>query len=338
MAQITGAAFDNSKLNAFFNLTLPKIEKDVKDVIFNYHTYTKFMDKIGAIKRGQSGDGTYIQWEQARNGSVKARSFSDPIDLQDPDLNRTGFEQYGEYTGAIPLNHVIEAKNSGMEALIKYIDSRRQNLTKTMSYILNFDGMNGSGSYPAMTGIATLISTTPTAGTLHGVTRSGNTYVQNKQADSTVSTTVGFGVKVIFDVEQLLKEASKGMGGREFDLAITDKTTHSQIAYFLPDLGNSQRVIISSGKDIPGDQLKWAGENTYHLGDALVIWDKDAPSDAIRWLSKDKVHINILKDCDFVTARTHAERSFNRAILLGVACQQVNYIPPYTAVLHSFAS
>ncbi len=338
MAQITGAAFDNSTLTAFFNLTLPKVEKDVKDVIFNYHTYTRYMDKIGAIKRGQSGDGTYIQWEQARNGSVDARAFSDPIDLSDPDLHRTGFEDYGQYTGAIPLDHVIEAKNAGPEALIKYVNARRQNLTKSMSYKINYDGMNGSGSFPAMTGLATLISKTPTSGTLHGVTRSGNSYVQNQQANSTCSTTVGFGTKVIYDTELLLKDASKGMGGREFDLAVTDKTTHSQIAYYLPDLGNSQRVVITDGKDIPGDQLKWAGENTYHLGDALVIWDKDCPTDAIRWLSKEKVCMNILKNCDFVTARTHAERSFNRAILLGVACQQVNYYPPYTACLHTFGS
>jgi len=341
VAILTGASFDNSTLTNFFNVTMAKIDKDVKDAVFNRHTFMKYMKQIGAVVEDQTGDGIHIAWETSRGGNVAARAFTESVELTDPDLHRYGYEDFAEYTGAIPISHTVLQKNAGPERLIPYLDSRKKNLEKSMAYRINYDAMNGSGTFPAMVGIANLISTTPTTGTIHGVGRSGNAYVQNQQLDSTVSTTVGMGVIAIHDIETLLKNASKGMGDREFDLALMGKTVHTNVAYYLPDLGNSQRVIVNSndnGNNVPANQLKYAAENTFYLGDALAIWDNDAPSDSIRWFNKDTLQMRILKNCNFVTRDTQAERSFNRALLCGVSCQMVCCNPKYTGVLHSFTS
>ena len=180
MATIYGGSFDSTTLTNFFNLTLPKIDKDVKDAIFKENTYLSYMDAAGAIDRGQTGDGIYVQWEMAENSSVAARAFSSPIPLNDPDINRAGFQQYGEYTGAIPVDYITLKKNSGKEKLIAYLESRKKNMINTLKKTINNDLMNGSGAYPTAIGLTQLIATSPTAGSIHGVARSGNTWAQNQ--------------------------------------------------------------------------------------------------------------------------------------------------------------
>ena len=338
MATIYGGSFDSSTLTNFFNLTLPKVDKDVRDAIFKENTYLMYMDRANAIDRGQTGDGVYIQWEMAENSSVAARSFSSPIPLTASDKNRAGFQQFGEYTGAIPIDYVTLKKNSGKEALINYIESEKKNLIKTMKKTINNDLMNGSGSYPTAIGLSQLIATSPTAGTIHGVTRSGNTWAQNQQASASCSTTDGFGVICLSDIYGLLQDASTGMGEQDFNLAVMDKTVYRNMQYYLPDLANSQRVVVDSGKDVPGMQMKYAAENTWYLGEALAIWDNLAPSDSIRWLNTDLVRIKVLSDCDMVTAMRNSHNSFSDAILTGMALTQVNLNPRYSAVLNAFSS
>ena len=341
MATIYGGTFDSDTLTNFFNLTLPKIDKEIRDAYFKDRVFTRYMDSLGAVDRNQTGDGCYIQWEMDEGGNVDSRAFSSPIGLVAPDIHRTGVENYGEYTGAIPIDHVTLAKNSGPEKLIPYLDSYTKNMKKKISTKLNYDMMQGSGAYPAIAGLTTMISTTPTSGTIHGVSRSGKTWIQNQQASATCSTTDGFGVVCLKDADTLLKNATTGMGNRSmFKLALMDKTVHTNMAYYLPDLANSQRVVINGNgsRNIPADQLKYAGENTFYFGEALAIWDNDAPSDSIRWINPDTIRIRVLKDCDMITARREAQNSFSKAILCGIAPMMVNLNPRYSAVLNAFSS
>jgi len=341
MATIYGGSFDSDTLINFFNLTLPKIDKDVKDAFFKDRVYMRYMNALGAVDKNQTGDGVYIQWEMDENGSTQARALNSPIELVAPDIHRTGTENYGEYSGAIPIDHVTLAKNSGPEKLIPYIESYKKNLITSLNKDINYDLMNGSGAYPALFGLTQLISTSPTSGSIHGVTRSGKTWLQNQQASATCSTTDGFGVICLKDADALLKNASRGMGDRSmFKICLMDKTVHTNMAYYLPDLANSQRVVVNGNdsRNLPADQLKYAGENTFYFGEALAIWDHDAPSDSIRWINPDTVRIRILKNCDMVTAQREAQNSFSRAILVGMAIMQVNLNPRYSAVLHSFSS
>ena len=338
MATIYGGSFDSTTLTNFFNLTLPKIDKDVRDAIFKENTYLRYMDSEGAIDRNETGDGCYIQWEMAENDSVAARAFSSPIPLTSQDINRAGFQQYGEYTGAIPIDYITLKKNSGDEALIKYLESQKKNMIKTMKKTINNDLMNGSGAYPTTLGLTQLISITPTSGTIHGVARSGNAWAQNQQADASCSTTDAFGVICIKDIQGLLKDASHGMGEQAFNLAVMDKTVHTNMQYYLPDLANSQRVVVESGKDVPGMQMKYAAENAFYLGEALAIWDNLAPSDSIRWVNTDLIKVKVLKDADMVTAMRNSHNSFSDAILTGMALTQVNLNPRYSAVLNAFSS
>ena len=341
MATIYGGTFDSDTLTNFFNLTLPKIDKEIRDAYFKDRVFTRYMDALGAIDRGQTGDGVYIQWEMAETGQVQARALSSPIDLIEGDINRAGTENYGEYSGAIPIDHITLQKNAGPEKLIPYLESRTKNMKKAISTKINTDLMTGSGAYPAMVGLSTLITTTPTTGNIHGVARSGKSWIQNQQRGATCSTTDGFGVVCLKDIETLLKNASRGMGDRSmFKLALMDKTVHTNMAYYLPDLANSQRVVVNgnSSRNIPADQLKYAGENTFYLGEALAIWDHNASTDSIRWINPDTIRIRVLKNCDMVTAKREAQNSFSKAILCGMAINIVNLNPRYSAVLHAFSS
>jgi hypothetical protein len=340
MAVISGASFDYSGLTGVINKTLPKIDKDVKDSIFTIPTFTRYLKSEGAFKYNETGDGVMFAFEMARNSTAEARGLNQEIDLVEQDIHRWGKESYGEYSGAIPVDYVTLQKNSGPEKLIAYLESHKTNLEKTLAYKFNYDLCQGSGTFPHMYGIDSLIATSPSSGTIHGISRSSESWVRNQQRGATCSTTNGFGEICLYDVDVLLKAASKGMGDRSgFKLCLTDKTVHSNMVYYLPGLNSSiQRFIIEGNSKVPADGTKYGEEVTYYLGGAKVIWDNDAPSDSMRWINPDYIQVRVLKGCDFVTARRQSYNSFSDAIIVGVVASFINTNPYYSAVLNAFSS
>lgn len=338
MGMFTGDAFDQGSLNTFLGATMPKIEKEIQDTAFDANVYIRFAKKLGMVRVGQIGDGGMWAIRVNKNTTVQARSLSTAIDILEPDLHEFAYQDYGEYSGAIGLDHVRLAKNGGAQQVIPILKEQKKTLSDSMNYKFNYDLMNGSGTYPALLGLSGIIKTTVSSGTVHGVNFATNTWFRNQQRGATCSTTDGFGVICLYDIDVLMKAANKGPGEQgKFKIAMMDDSVHSSLGYYLPDLANSQRIMLNGNANGPGDTVKYP-DTTFYLRDALALWDHNCPSDSIRFIDPNYVKIDILRDCNFVTAKTHAENSFARAYLVGLAARQVNLNPKRSAVLNAFSS
>lgn len=338
MANISGSAFSSSGLSGVKNLTLPKIEKELHDAIYNDVALIRWMDRQGGIVRGETGDGIYIQLEKSKETTFEAGFLNQPYTIAGQDLYRPGFQDYGQYHGSLALDWVTEKKNAGQEALIKYLTQGKNALIKHSKDVINTDLYSGSGSSPAIVGLETLIAETPSSGTVHGIDRSTQTWFRNKSKDSTVSTTDGFGLVGIKDIDVLLKEMSTGQGMTNINMAVCDDTVHSNVSYFglaVP----AARTVVTNGSDIPAKGVKIQSDVELFVRNAPLIWDHNCSADSIRFFSTDLVKLHILKDCDFkLLPEKYAEDSFNRNIPLGVVCALVNHNPRHSGVLYNFTA
>lgn len=338
MANITGSAFSSSGLSGVKNLTLPRIEKELRDAIYNDVALIKWMDRLGGIKRGMTGSAIYFQLKKSKEGTFTSRFLNEPYPLVGQDLYRPGQAEYGEYSGSLSLDYVTEKKNSGKEALINYITEGKNALIKRAKDKINTDLYAGSGSLPSIVGLETLIAETTSSGTVQGLDRSTQVWARNKSKDSTVSTTAGFGLVGIKDFDVLLKEMSTGQGSNPINIAVCDDTVHSNISYFglaVP----AARTVVSNGSDIPAGSVHLQSDVELFIRNAPLIWDHNCSGDSVRMFSTDLVKLCILKDCDFkMLPEKYAEDSFSKNIPLGVVCSLVNLNPRHSGVLYNFTA
>ncbi len=338
MANISGSAFSSSGLSGVKNLTLPKIEKELHDAIYDEVALVKAMKARGGIVTGETGDGIYIQLTKSKEDTFAARFLNQPYPIRGQDTRRPGFQDYGQYSGSLALDYVTEKKNAGPEALIKYLTEGKNDLIKRSKDVINTDLYSGSGSSPAIVGLETLIAETPSTGTVHGIDRATQSWFRNKSKDSTCSTTDGFGLVGIKDFDVLLKDMSVGQGSIDINLAVCDDTVHSNITYYglaVP----AARTVVTNGSDIPANAARFNADADLYIKNAALIWDHNCSEDSVRMFSTDLVKLHILKDCDFkMLPEKYAEDSFSKNIPLGVVCALVNHNPRHSGVLYNFTS
>ncbi len=338
MATIAGSAFDSTLLTGIKNKTLPRIEKELHDAVYNDSALLRWQDKMGGIKRGVTGDGIYIQLLKSKEDTFAARALRDPYPLRGQDTHRPGFQDFAEYSGAMSIDYVTQKKNEGPEALINYFKTLKDELIRHGTDVFNVDLYSGSGSFPSIVGLETLIAESPSTGIVHGINRANEAWFRNKSLDSTVSTTDGFGLVGIKDLDTLLKSMSTGQGQNPINMAVCDDTVHTNVTHYglaVP----AARTVVTNGGDIPAQSVHLQSDVELFIRNAPLIWDHAASADSIRMWSTKNLKLYILKDADFkMLPEKFAEDAFSKNIPIGLVAAFVNMNPRHTGVLFNFTS
>lgn len=335
-AVISGGSFSSTSLVGVKNLTLPKIETELRNAIYADVAFLKYMDRFGGIERNATGNGVMWPLTKSKDTSFGFRYLRDPYPLGGQDTHRFAYEDFGEASGALVIDYVTLKKNSGKEALLNYLKNAKTELIKTARDSVNTGLLTGSGTLPNILGIDSLIPETVSSGTLHGVDRSTATWWRPTATASTCSTTDGAGLINIKEFDLLIKNISEGMGMNPINMAVCDKTVHNNLTYYGLAVPNS-RYMITNGGQVPASGVNMASDVELMVGNAPLIWDSNAPSDSLRVFSTENVKIHILKDCDFkVLKEKWAEDNFSRNIPVGVVLAHVNHNPKRSGVLYNF--
>lgn len=338
MATITGGAIGLSTLTGVANKTLPYITKKLHNAIYTDVAYLKAMDRFGGIERGVTGEQVVFKVLKSKNDTFTSRYLRSTYPIRGQDTHRMAYEEFGEYSGSIALDYVTAAKNSGPEAMIKYVKQETEELIKTAKDAINTALLTGSGGLPAILGIDSLIPETVSSGTLHGRDLATDTWFRPTATDSSCSVTDGAGLVNIKEVDKLIKDISEGQGMNPINLAVTDKTTHNNLTYYGLAVPNA-RYLISNGGNVPANGVDFKNDVELTVGGATLIWDANAPSDSLRLFSTDNVKIHIVKDCDFkVLEAKWAEDSFSKNVPIGVVLAHVNHNPKRSGVLYNFTA
>lgn len=343
MAVIYGGSFDSTTLVNLLNKVGPKITKEVRDAIHTEGTYLAELGALGGVEYGVTGEGISPKYLMARDTTVAARTLSTPITITGQDMNRLGFQLPAQYTGGIAIDPLLESMGKGPEAIFNYVQDLIDNLKKTMTYQINYDLLNGSGTLPTTDGVTNLVAETVTSGTLHGIARAGNTWFRNQSAASSCSTTLGFGLICIKELDTLSKNCSRGMAGGAggLKLALMDKTVHSNLLYYGLGTNNlTQQIIVNNGaKANVAPAANIAQEPAVYIRQAKCVWDADCPEDSIRLINPDLVKVSFVKDWDVrMDGPDRAIDSFAKSYIIGCSFYHMNHNPKYTGVLYNFSA
>lgn len=202
----------------------------------------------------------------SENSNTGYRSHYSEIDadIQDPTRNF----RFDPVTldGTVVINKKHMLMNQGKSAIKKLMKTLKKQADSTVDNTVNTAMWNASPTANVEPeSIQSIVSTTPTTGSLGGITRSGNAYAQNK-VDSTSITSIGSQAGVAF-----LHKFRANLGGSAKvvpDFGVTTSTNWGNLYGYL----DNQRRLRSNEK-MAALELE-----NFYVGTAVIGYDGDGGS------------------------------------------------------------
>lgn len=319
-------ASDDTILESLVLHTLPDFGEHGDGIINTNFLFSalKMKDKKeGSSKRFQVVDGGQEFWNgisKAENSNFKWQSHTAEMSaqLQDPSA-RLRFP-IRTYTGSIVINKLHKAQNKGKAMVKEFVRTLREQAESTIPNGFNSAFWNTSPGSEEPESIPSLISDTPTTGTIGGLSRSGNAYLQNGVYDTAVAD-IGSEAGITALTEQKLKYAI-GSGGYDCaDLAIMDESNYAGLSGYLATLNRYR----------PDDDMAQLGFDTIKLGKMTISYENtnvlgganSIQSGYVYGINSNWIKFKVLRDGNFIWNPDGFEmvgQSLNKALYFWVFC------------------
>ncbi len=196
-----------------------------EDQIHNdYWLFNQMSEGSGFL--GKSG-GDYISSpiEYAVNSTVQSYSDTDTISTTRVDVFDRYEYDWKEYAGSVVMSELETDRNSGEGKLFDLLPAKLESLRKSLRREMNTDMyLDGTGnSSKALTGLAALVSSTPTTGTTGGINRANFSFWRNQQASGAMTASAFDNLRAV--MRSLYNQASNGVGDQHPTFGVTDRTT-----------------------------------------------------------------------------------------------------------------
>ena len=335
MATNVSYASTDTVLEALVLHTLPDFGEHGDGIINNNFLLAYLKDK----KRFKVLDGGLEFWKgvmKAENSNFKWQGATDTMSaqLQDPSERlRFGIKTY---TGSIVINKLHEAQNKGRAMIKNYAQTLREQANDTIP-----NGFNGA--FWALTpgtnepeSIPSLISITPTTGTIGGLSRVGRQELQNGLNDDTIAD-IGSEAGIAVLKKTIIRQAIRS--NDLVDLVIMDDSNYAGLVGYLntlarygPDkrMGELDFETIKMGKTVIGF------ENTNVAGGHSTITDG-----YVYGLNSKHLNFEVLKDGNFMWNPDGFERvgqSLNKALYFWTFCNLTTNLPKSHFVMTKVSS
>lgn len=224
----------------------------------------------------------------SKNSNFDHRSHYSQIsaDIQDP-TREFKFDQ-ATLSGTVVINRKHELMCKGKAEIKKLLSTLKMQAETTVE---NAIGSAMWASSPTANidpeSLPSLLSITPTTGTIGGISRSGNAYAQNKHS-STAITSIGSAAGLAG-----LHKFRLSLGGdakTNPDFAVTTATLFGKLYGYMDNL----RQLRAS------EQMVKLGFDQFYVGTALVGYDGDGgtdecPDDYMYWLNSKHLFFKVLE-------------------------------------------
>ncbi len=163
--------------------------------------------------------------EYALNTTFKSYSDTEAIDVTRIDVFDEFTYPWREYAGTVVMSELEKAKNQGEGRKFNLLASKLENLKNSAHNILNGDlYSDGTGnSNKQIQGLALVVSSTPTTGTVGGINRATFTFWRNQQTSGAQSATAFDNLRA--SMRSQYNSASAGVDEQHPEYAVTDQTT-----------------------------------------------------------------------------------------------------------------
>ena len=171
--------------------------KVLKDAMGDSHPVFKAMEEVGGIREEDGGRTVVEEAKTAQNSTVKWVGESGGVALQDTKVLDALEYDWKYLLGAVTISHAERYQNMGGsdKKIINLVGGKFEVLEETMMNYLHAGMLsNGTGEGGLqLTGLAALVSTTPTTGTIGTVDRSNANaaWARNQAFDTSADWSLG---------------------------------------------------------------------------------------------------------------------------------------------------
>lgn len=293
MATNVSYASGDSLLEALVTHTLPQFGPQGDGIIENnlLLSYLKANDRFEVV------DGGLEFWSgiiKAENSNFKWQGHTDTMTaaLQDP-TERLRYP-IKTFTGAVVINKLHEAQNKGRAMIKQWARTLRDQADATIKNQFNSAFWNSSPATDEPESVPNLISATPTTGTIGGLNRSGNAYLQNI-AYTTAVADIGCEAGIAIVNEQKIRASITA--NDQPDIFIMDENLYSGMVGYLSTLNRYR----------PDDMMGQLGFDTIKLGNATYSYENTNVASGLNSITSGYVYginskyfkLKVLRDGNF---------------------------------------
>ena len=324
----TNVSYANSDtiLEALVLHTLPDFGKH-GDGIINNNFLLAMLKANGRLKVVDGGLEFWKGVMKGSNSNFKWQGYADDMSasLQDPTA-RLRFD-IKTFTGSVVINKLHEAQNKGRAMIKNFAATLREQAETTIPNQFNSAFWKSSPGTDEPESIPSLVSATPTTGTIGGLSRSTGQYLQNGAYTTAVSD-IGSeaGIKAL--KKQQIQRAI-GSGGKDIaDIIIMDEDNFAALVAY-------QDTLKRYGKN---DKMAELGFDTIKMGNTTISYENTTVSESentitsgyVYGLNSNHLNFEVLKDGNFIWNPDGFERvgkSLNKALYFWVFCNLTTNLP-----------
>ena len=245
--------------------------------------------------------------------------------LQDPAV-RLRFD-IKTFTGSIVINKLHEAQNKGRAMIKDFARTCREQAESTIPNQFNSSSWKTTPGADEPESIPSLISITPTTGTIGGLNRAGSTYLQNGLV-STAIADIGSEAGIQALKRQQIRRAI-GEGGRDaIDIIILDDNCYAGLIAFL----------ATQNRYRPDERMAALDFETVRIGKTIVSYENTLVEGGANTITtgygyginSNHMNFEVLRDGNFVWNPDGFERvgqTLNRALYFWVFCNLTTNLP-----------
>ena len=214
--------------------------------------------------------------EYALNSTVSSYSDTDTISTTRVDVFDRYEYQWKEVAGSVVISELEEDRNAGEGRVFPLLQSKLENLRQSLRADLNeqmhADGTGNGGK--DMDGLASLVSSTPTTGTVGGINRANFSFWRNQQTAGTQSAAAFDNLRA--SMRSIYNQCSNGVASDHPMFALTTRTVFEGYEGLL--IANERFTDKSEGEGgFKNEVLKFKG--------AKISYDNDATASELRFLN-----------------------------------------------------
>jgi hypothetical protein len=215
------------------------------------------------------GDFIAVPFEYALNGTVGSYSDLDTISTTRYDVFDRYEANWKEYAGTYAISDLESDRNEGEGQVFDLRNAKLENLRNSIKSKFNehfYAAGTGNGGKD-FTGLATLVSSTPTSGTVQGVDRAASTFARNQQASGAQTTSAFDNLRAV--MRSIYNLSSNGVSADHPSFGVTTRTVFEGFEGLL--LANERFEDKGSGDGgFKNEVLKFKGMK--------LSYDNDCPS------------------------------------------------------------
>jgi hypothetical protein len=245
------------------------VRRKPEDNIFTSQLLLHLLKKGGGFKKEPGGALIEETLMYAENTTFGSHSGYDPLNVTPVDVFDAARFNWKENAGTISYSRIEQLKNMGEEAKFDLIDEKvengKQSHFATMNRQMYSDGTGNGGK--DIGGLALLVSSTPTTGTVGGINRATFPFWRNRQTLGTKTTNPFDNLRGA--MRSIYNSCSKGAAEEHPEWFVFDQTSFEG---YESTLTTNERFTSKSEGDggFKNEVLKFKG--------CMTTFDEDCPA------------------------------------------------------------